>query len=89
MHTGPKFLHGKKINTTSSCVNHVYTHSPKLFSVIKFGSGSIFCVFTSVASILIGNYDEYNFLFFLNAYENFEFCERTFTSGAVAACTYY
>ncbi len=45
-------------------VNHVYTHSLKLFSIIKFGSGSIFCVFPSVASILIGNYDEYN-LFYL------------------------
>ncbi len=43
-----------KINTTSCCVNHVYTLPPKLSSVInKFRPGSIFCVFASVASILI------------------------------------
>ncbi len=43
-----------KINTTSCRVNHVYTLPPKLSSVIKkLGPGSIFCVFASVASILI------------------------------------
>ncbi len=45
---------------TSCCVNHVYTLPLKLSSVIKkFGSGSIFCVFASVTSILIGKDDEY------------------------------
>ncbi len=44
----------------SRCVNHIYTLSPKLSSITNiFGSGSIFCVFASVASILIGKYDEY------------------------------
>ncbi len=56
----PKFPH---------VVNHVYTLSPKLLSVIKkLGSGSIFCVFTSVASILIWKDDEYK-----------TWCARTFT----------
>ncbi len=55
-----KFLHVKNINTTSRCVNHVYTLPPKLSSIIKkFGSGLIFCVFASVASILIRKNDEY------------------------------
>ncbi len=45
---------------TSCCVNHVYALPPKLSSVIKkCVSGSIFCVFASVASILIGKDDEY------------------------------
>ncbi len=60
-----------KINTTSCCVNDVYTLPPKLSSVIKkFGSGSIFCVFTSVTSILIGKDDEYE-KNGKNAYKNF------------------
>ncbi len=49
-----------KINTTSCCVNHVYTLPPKLSSVKKtFGSGSIFCVFASIACNLIGKDREY------------------------------
>ncbi len=41
-------------------MNHVYTLPPKLSSVIKkIRPGSIFCVFASVASILIGKDDEY------------------------------
>ncbi len=36
----------------------------------KFGSGSIFCVFASVTSILIGKVDEYRKKK-KNAYENF------------------
>ncbi len=40
--------------------NQVYTLPPKQSSVIqKFGSGSIFCVFASVASIFIGKDGEY------------------------------
>ncbi len=55
-----EFFARKKINTTSRCVNHIYTLPPKLSSVIKkFGSGSIFCVFASVTSILIGKDDKY------------------------------
>ncbi len=49
--------------------NHVYTLPLKISSVIKFGSGLIFCVFASVASILIGKDDEYKKM--KNAYENF------------------
>ncbi len=61
-----------KINTTSRCVNHVYTLPPKLSSIIKkFGPGSIFCVFASVASIFIGKDDEYEKKEKKNAYENF------------------
>ncbi len=49
-----------QINTTSRCVNHVCTLPPKLSSLKKkIGSGSIFCVFASVACILIGKDGEY------------------------------
>jgi len=58
LHTEFRIFAHYKINTTSHCVNHVYTLPPKLSSVIKKGSGSIFCIYASVASILIGN-DEY------------------------------
>ncbi len=44
LHIKSEILACKKINTTSCCVNHVYTSLKK-----KFGSGSIFCVF--IASI--------------------------------------
>ncbi len=48
------------MNKTSRCVNHVCTLPPKLLSDIKkFEPGSIFCIFTSVESILIGKDDEY------------------------------
>ncbi len=46
----------KKINLKiNCCVNHVYTLPPKLSSIIKkLQWGSIFCIFTFVASTLIG-----------------------------------
>ncbi len=47
------------INKFDLVVNHIYTLPPKLSSVIKkFRSGSIFCVFASVALILMGKDDE-------------------------------
>ncbi len=55
-----KLIYYILINTTSHCVNHVYTLPPKRSSVIKtFGPGSIFCIFTSVASIFIGKDNKY------------------------------
>ncbi len=60
-----------KINTTSRCVDHVYTLSPKLSSVKKKNWNQVrfSCVFASVASILIGSDDEYKNM--ENAYKNF------------------
>ncbi len=51
------FAHKKKYNLTL-CPSRLHTTSVTIWHK-KFGSGSIFCVFASVASILIGNNDEY------------------------------
>ncbi len=54
----PKFLSKifarKKINTTSRCVKHIYTLSPKFSSVIKKIRIRFSAFFASVASILRG-----------------------------------
>ncbi len=41
------------------CQSHLHTASETFVHHKKFRSGSIFCVFTSVASILIGKDDKY------------------------------
>ncbi len=70
LHSKSEIFAHSNICMTSCCVNHNYTLRTKLSSVINFlGSGSIFCVFASVASILIGKDDEYEIN--KNAYEQF------------------
>ncbi len=49
-----------------TCVKHVYTLPTKISSVINWIRFYFFCIFASVASILIGKDNEYD-----NAYENF------------------
>ncbi len=48
----------KKKYYLTLCPSHLHTASVTICHK-KFGSGSIFCVFASLASILIGNNDEY------------------------------
>ncbi len=57
----PKFLHIKKINKydLTLCKSRLHTASETFIHHKKFGSGSIFCLFASVAGILIGKDDEY------------------------------
>ncbi len=53
-----KFLHVKNKYLTL-CQSCLHTASETFVRHKKFGSGSIFCIFASVASILIGKDDEY------------------------------
>ncbi len=49
------------------CQSRLHTASETFVHHKKFGLGSIFYIFASVASVLIGKDDEYE----KNAYENF------------------
>ncbi len=56
----PKFSHVKKTRSDLTlCQSRLHTASETFVHHNIFGSGSIFCVFASAASILIGKDDDW------------------------------